>query len=87
MEEKIKISKKLVMVGDLNKKPNEILNACILIAKWFIYTENLDEKILFFYKFLCHLKFKINTEKIIYLRNNTIQKYQNFWAQIEEHLT
>jgi hypothetical protein len=87
MNDKIKISKKLVMAGDLNKKPNEILNACLLIAKWYIYTENLDEKEPFFYKFLCHLKFKINTEKIIYLRNNIILKYLNFWAQIEEHLT
>ena len=36
------------------------LNACLQIARWYIYTEKLNLQQPFLYKFLCLLKFKIN---------------------------
>jgi hypothetical protein len=82
----IKIDKKMVIIGDMSKD-NEQLNACLLIAKWFIYCEKIHEKDVFFYKFLCHLKHKLIIEKMIYIRNNKYEKYLILWEHIEDYIT
>jgi hypothetical protein len=88
MNESVKIDKRLVIIGDTRKNnSNDKLNACLLIAKWFLYSEKLNEHSPFFYKFLCHLKYKLRIEKIIYIRNNKYNKYLNLWEHIEEHIT
>jgi hypothetical protein len=70
-----------------NLKKNEILNACILNAKWYIYKCKLNEKNIFFYSFLCDLKFFLIIEKTIALRNNNYEKYLQLWLKIEEYIT
>jgi hypothetical protein len=88
MNESVKIDKRLVIIGDTRKNnPNDKLNACLLIAKWFLYSEKLNEQSPFFYKFLCHLKYKLVIEKIIYIRNNKYNKYLNLWEHIEDYIT
>ena len=47
--EAIQIDKKMVIMGDfVGKKQNTRLNACLLIAKWFIYVEKLNNNRIFF---------------------------------------
>jgi hypothetical protein len=84
----VKIDKKIVVMGDfVSKNQNSHLNACILIAKWYIHIEKLNNNKIFFYKFLCHLKYKIRIEKIIFTRNNNRTKLLELWGQIEENIT
>ena len=86
--ENVKIDKKFVIMGDFeSKNQNTPLNACILIAKWYIYVEKLNNNKTFLYKFLCHLKYKIRIEKIIFTRKNNRTRFLEFWGQIEEHIT
>ena len=86
--EMITIDTKMVILGDLkSKNPNNRLNACILLAKWYIYVEKLNNNNTFFYKFLCHLKYKIRIEKIILTRKNIPIKFTELWGQIEDFIT
>jgi hypothetical protein len=56
-EEEIHFTVKYVLIGILNKNIKyETINACILIAKWRIYKDKLNNKNTFFYKYLCKLK-------------------------------
>ena len=83
-----KIDKKMVILGDfVEKKQNTRLNACLLIAKWYIYVEKLNDNQIFVYKFLCHIKNKIRIEKIIYTKKDNITKFLEVWGQIEEYIT
>jgi hypothetical protein len=73
------------IVDNLGK--NETLNACILNAKWYIYKCKLGENSIFFYSFLCDLKYFLIIEKTIALRNNNYHKYSQMWLKIEDHIT
>ena len=85
--EMIKTDKKIVILGDFTStNQNTRLNACILIAKWFIYVEKLNNNRIFFYKFLCRIKYKIRIEKVIYTRKNNMTKFLELWGQIEEYI-
>ena len=86
MNETIKIDKRIVIIGD-TRKNNDKLNACLLIAKWFIYCEKIHKKYPFFYKFLFHLKHKLVIEKIIFIRNSKYDKYLTLWEHIEDYIT
>jgi hypothetical protein len=82
------INKKDVIVGitdDIDK--NRTLNICILMAKWFIYKSKLNETQVFFYTFLCDLKYNLIIEKTIALRNNQLHKYIEMWDLIEDNIT
>jgi hypothetical protein len=47
-----------IIVGVLNKQAGiDTLNACILLAKWHICKNKLNQKETFFYQFLCELKY------------------------------
>jgi hypothetical protein len=82
------INVKNIMLGILGNNPkNEVLNACILLAKWHIYKNKLNESQIFFYKFLCDLKLFLIIEKTIALRSNTYQKYVEKWQHFEDILT
>ena len=84
----ITIDKKMCIFGTVDKLiKNKLLNACIIIAKWHIFKMKLDQAEIFFYKFLCDLKYYILTEKTIALRNNKVVTYQRTWNLLEEHLT
>ena len=84
----IKLTKTQVIVGVLDKYNNkDILNACILMAKWHIYKGNLNQTQPFLYKFLCEMKYNLLIEKTIAIKNNRLIKYDQKWAIIEEALT
>jgi hypothetical protein len=86
--ENITIDKKMCIFGTVdNSIKNNLLNACIIIAKWHIFKMKLDQAEIFFYKFLCDLKYYIVTEKMIAIRNNKLLNYQRTWKLLEEHLT
>ena len=63
------------------------LNACILLAKWHIYKNKLNEKTVLFYKFLCDLKYYLIVEKSIAVRQETLKQYRNTWNFIEDYYT
>ena len=86
--ENIKLNKQQILVGILgNKLKNKLLNACILLGKWHIYKNKLDNSEIFFYKFQCDLKYYLMIEKSIALRNNKLNLYINFWQPLEDSLT
>jgi hypothetical protein len=88
MEEDINFTVMEVLLGILDKgtKYNTI-NAILILAKWRIYKDKLNSTDTFFYKFLCELKYYINTEKLIALKNNKLTNYNNIWLKVEEQIT
>jgi hypothetical protein len=88
MEENINFTAIEVLLGILDKgtKYNTI-NAILLLAKWRIYKDKLNSTDTFFYTFLCELKYYINTEKLIALKNNKLTNYNSMWLKVEEQLT
>jgi hypothetical protein len=88
LQEEINITVEDVLVGILNKTIKyETINACILLAKWHIYKNKLNQTDTFFYRYLCELKSYINIEKSIALKNNKLTNYNLKWHAVEEHLT
>jgi hypothetical protein len=65
----------------------QTLNACLLFAKWHVYKCKLNESEVFFYKFLCELKYTLDIEKIIALKNDKIQQYNIKWQIVENYIT
>ena len=84
--EHITIDKQTCLFGTLDIK-NNVLNACIILAKWHIYKTKLNLSQTFFYRYLCDLKYFLIIEKTIALRNNKIINYQKTWQKLEEHIT
>ena len=85
--ENISITKDIAIMGLIKSSDtNDTLNACLLLARWHIYTEHLNQQQPCLYKFLCQLKYKIKVEKQIHLRNNKITLFNNMWREIEEHI-
>jgi hypothetical protein len=65
----------------------QTLNACLLLAKWHVYKRNLDESEVFFHNYLCELKYNLDSEKTIAIRNNKLQRYINRWQIVEDYIT
>jgi hypothetical protein len=84
--EQIIIDKQTCLYGTLDTK-NNLLNACIILAKWHIYKTKLNLSQTFFYKYLCDLKYFLIIEKTIALRNNKLSSYQKIWQTLEDHIT
>jgi hypothetical protein len=70
-----------------NHKNIDTLNACLLLAKWHVYKNKLNDTEIFFYNFLCDLKFYLNIEKSILIRNNKSDKYNTKWQFVEDNIT
>jgi hypothetical protein len=70
-----------------NVDKNEVINACLLLAKWNIYRTKLNESPVFFYNFLRDLKYHLTIEKTIALRNNKLNIYNSMWSIIENEIT
>ena len=68
-------------------KNSDSLNACILLAKWHIYRNKLNESETFFYRFLCELKYYIIVEKTIAANNNRLNQFSEMWQNIENYIT
>jgi hypothetical protein len=84
----ITLDTKTILLGIYeNRIKNEQLNACIILAKWHIYKNRLNQEKNFFYKFLCDLKYYLRIEHTIALRNDKTYKYENIWQKIADHLT
>jgi hypothetical protein len=88
MEEEINFTVEDVLLGILEKGTKyNVINAILLIAKWRIYKDKLNSTDTFFYKFLCELKYYINIEKTIALKNNKLPNYNKMWLKVEELIT
>ena len=88
MDIELNLNRKVILVGCIdNIDKVDTLNACILIAKWHIYKNRLNNDRIFFYKFLCELKYALIIEKKIALRNNNLQKYNMSWERVENFIT
>ena len=84
----IVLNNRNIMLGITGKNSsNDVINACLLLEKWTIYRTKLNESPVFFYNFLCDLKYHLTTEKTIALRNNKLKDYESMWAKIEDELT
>ena len=62
-----------------------VLNFCLLIAKYYIYKQKLFvENKIDFYEFLIELKYKLNMEYHICLHNNTLVSFNKFQFVFEQ---
>jgi hypothetical protein len=80
-QETILITRNDTILGLLNA--SDTLNACVLFAKWFIYREKINNRNTFFYKFQFELKYRLDAEKLIAIKNNNLDKYYAIWRIIE----
>ena len=86
--EQINLNEQDIMLGILNDtKKHTTINACIILAKWYIYKNKLNESQIFLYKFLCDLKYYIMIERTIAIKNQKMTQYNQKWQQIEHHIT
>jgi hypothetical protein len=82
------LDKSSAMTGFIGQHQHiDTLNACLLLAKWHVYKKKLNESEIFFYNFLCDLKYYLKVEKTIELRNDNLDKYIKKWEFVEEHIT
>jgi hypothetical protein len=84
----LKITLENIIVGFLDKnEKTDTLNACMLLAKWHIYKNKLNHNHIFFYRFICELKYYIQTERTIAIKNNQAINYINTWQMVEQYIT
>jgi hypothetical protein len=85
--ENIQITKEVAIIGimSVTQETNK-LNACLQLARWYIYCEKLNQTSCFLYKFLCLLKYKIKIERLICQGNNQMSQFRILWQGIEDHL-
>jgi hypothetical protein len=77
-----------IIVGVTNlKKESDCLNACLILAKWHIYKNKLNQTEIFFYRFLCDMKYYITVEKSIAANNNRLEQFNEMWQKIENYIT
>ena len=82
------LDKASALTGFIGKHKNiNTLNACLLLAKWHVYKNKLNDSEIFFYNFLRELKYHLNTEKLIAIRNDRLHQYINKWQFVEDHIT
>jgi hypothetical protein len=70
-----------------NHKNIDTWNACLLLEKWHVYKNKLNNSEIFFYNYLRDLKYHLDTEKTISLRNNKLDKYVTKWQIVEDYIT
>ena len=84
----IKFTKKEIMVGLTSKyQYKDTVNAIILLAKWHIFSEKLENNVPPFYKLLCSLKFHLKIEKLIYSQKEKAQDFNKIWSVIKQAIT
>jgi hypothetical protein len=59
----------------------------MIYAKWHIYRNKLNSEDIFFYKYLCDLRYYLVVEKNIALRQNKLQDFNKKWQKVEENMT
>ena len=62
------------------------LNYLILLAKWYIFRTKYLEKQCFFVEFLTDIKNNLETEKVIYYKNNQIIKFIEMWQAVYDNI-
>jgi hypothetical protein len=84
----IMLNKTDIIVGYLESyNKRQIINNCILLAKWSIYKSKLAQSSISFYKFLCDIKYNIRIEKEIAIKNNQLAKFNELWNMVESFVT
>jgi hypothetical protein len=68
-------------------KESDCLNACLILAKWHIYKNKLNQTETLFYRFLCEMKYYIRVEKSIAAKNNKLEQFEEMWLEIEDYIT
>ena len=63
-----------------------ILNFCIILAKYHIYTAKRNQNIVFFLDYLKELKHKLVIEEAIHVKNFTENKFYDIWGYLVEQL-
>jgi hypothetical protein len=76
----------IIGVTNLNEE-KDCLNACLILAKWHIYKNKLNQTEIFFYRFLCEMKYYIIVEKSIAAKNNRLKQFREMWQKIEDYIT
>ena len=81
------INMKIVIFGDLqNSCVQKCKNFVIMQAKWYIHKQKMNKSEPYFMDFLSRLKNAVEIEKIIYIRNNKINLFQDTFGQMEINL-
>ena len=62
------------------------VNYVLLLAKWFIYRQNIKDRPICFYNFLRELKEKLKLEEYICVKNNTSHHFHTKWNIVIDNL-
>ena len=63
-----------------------VLNFCILFAKYYIYKQKKDKKEIELYKYQIELKNRLESEYIICEQQNSAERFKEMWKNILENL-
>jgi hypothetical protein len=86
---RVGVSKQEILLGlqtESNDQTLFIINYCILMGKWYIYTQRLRENTLFFIEYLQKLKNYINTEKFILYTEQKERVFERKWKVLYDAL-
>ena len=89
MKTVVNISKLEIIFGIVNENNlNElnVLNFCILFAKYFISKQKKDNHSIEFYSYQIELKSRLEIESIICTQQNKSEYFNEMWKDIIEHL-
>jgi hypothetical protein len=82
------LDKASALTGFIGKHRNiDTLNACLLLAKWHVYKSKLNDSEICFYNFLRDIKYNLNIEQTIAIRNNKLHHYTTKWQFVEDFIT
>ena len=76
----------LVFPCHININEDIVINFCLIVAKYTIYTCKKLDKPLSLLAYLGILKDKLILEEKIHIKNSTIAKFESIWGHIYETL-
>ena len=75
------------MLGfDCQKDEDLVLNFCLILAKYYIYTCKRNQMQIDFIGYLNKLKQKLTTEEAIHFKNSTSNIFDKIWGFLAEQI-
>ena len=76
-----------IMLGfDCQKDEDLVLNFCLILAKYYIYTCKRNQMQIDFIGYLNKLKQKLTTEEAIHFKNSTSNIFYKIWGFLAEQI-
>ena len=86
---RLHVTKLEIIFGIINENNLDLLNVinfCILFAKYYIYKQKKERKVIEFYRYQIELKTRLEIECIICTQKQQIENFNEMWKDILENL-